>query len=420
MKSKVESSLYIFPSDLIDDGIDKVASWAERLSTDTLTIALAYHQARDVMPHAGTKPRLRYRRDGVFFFPDETIWEGSRLRPPVQPLDEIAAVTALLDRSSGPLVESWTVFLHNTNLGEKHADVTTRTCFGDRILSNLCPSHPDTVDYARRLADDISSRGIDIVAEALSAQTFGHGHHHERSFTPVSEGDETLLALCFCEYCTASVDDNGGDSEKLAARARARVQAAYAGATGIAATPDVLADAIGEDVFALLHSRESAVTSLVGDVARIAHDNGRRLSFMDLTGALLGYGDGIPIGPSAADQSWCLAIAPAAVAPLVDSYSVLGYARDPHRLFTDITSYRAALGDTPIRVVLRPGHPDTDSAEHLAAKVGACHAAGADQIDYYNYGMYDELVLSWVAEAQASLDSDVAPRLEGLSQTLEE
>ena len=393
-------SLYVFPSDLLDDGVDRVLGWSARLQTDTLALALSYHQARDVVPHAGNKPRIRYRRDGVFFAPDDEIWSGSPLRPKAQAPDEIAAVNALLSHKSRPRVESWTVFLHNTSLGEAHAEVTTKTCFGDRIQSNLCPSHPDVAEYARRLADDISSRGIDIVAEALSAQTFAHGHHHERSFTPVSGGDEAILGLCFCESCTAPVNTAGGDSERLAARARERVQRAYAGAEGLPPTPDALTEVLGQDLLALLRTREKAVTTLTADVARVVHRNGQRLSFMDLTGAVLGYGDGTPAGPPAADQAWQLAIAPDAVAPLVDTYSILGYVRDPERLASDVASYRRALGDTPLRVILRPGHPDTDSAEHLAAKISACEDAGAEQFDFYNYGMYDESVLSWIPIAR--------------------
>lgn len=394
MKPRSAHSLYTFPSDLVDDGIDRVLEWSGRLGMDTLTIALAYHQARDVVPHAGNKPRIRYRRDGVFFMPDRAIWSGSRLVPSVQSADEIAAVDALLASEPRPNLESWTVFLHNTGLGEAHPDVTTKTCFGDRILSNLCPSHPDVVSYATRLADDISARGVDIVAEALSAQTFAHGHHHERSFTPVSDGDAALLALCFCEHCMAPMNAEGGDGERLGARARERVQRTFAGAEGLPATPDALAEVVGGDLFALLRSREAAVTTLATNVARVVGSNRRRLSFMDLTGAVLGYGDGMPSGAPAADQAWRLAIVPEAVGSHADSYSILGYTRDPERLASDVASYREVLGSTPLRVILRPGQPDTDSAEHLAAKVSACLEAGADQVDFYNYGMYDESVLS--------------------------
>lgn len=400
METGIQSSLYAFPSDIVDDGLDRIAAWCDRIGADTLSLALAYHQARDVVPHGGEKPRLRYRRDGVFFHPNEEIWTGGRLRPQTQPADETTAVSRALEYSSGPRIESWTVFLHNTGLGETHPDVTTETCFGDRILSNLCPSHPDVIDYSRRLARDISSRGINLVAEALSAQTFAHGHHHERSFAPISAGAEALLALCFCTHCVAPMNEAGGDSERLAARTRQQVQDAYAGATELPVTREALAEAVGDDLFTLLSSRENAVTLLASEVALAVHDNNQRLSFMDLTGAVLGYSDGFPVGAPAAEHAWRLSLNPAALAASADSYSILGYARDAERLATDVASYRDILGNCRLRVILRPGHPDTDSAEHLAEKVEACTTAGADQVDFYNYGMYDESVLSRISDCR--------------------
>ncbi|MDF2576004.1 MAG: hypothetical protein K0S05_2916, partial [Agromyces sp.] len=51
------AALYLFPSDLVDEGIETVLSTLRRWDA-TPALALAYHQARDVVPHAGDKPRL--------------------------------------------------------------------------------------------------------------------------------------------------------------------------------------------------------------------------------------------------------------------------------------------------------------------------------------------------------------------------
>lgn len=390
------ASLYTFPSDLVDDGVARVIDDARSGGFDTLAVALAYHQARDVVPHP-RGPRLRYRRDGVFFEPDDEKWADSPMRPSVQSAEERAAVAELLAAPDRPAVESWTVFLHNTGLGEQHPSAATENCFGDRILSNLCPATPLARAYALALADDVSSRGLDVVAEALSQQTFGHGHHHERSFAPVSAGDETLLSLCFCGACADRAGDV--DTEALAARCRERVDAAWAGAAALPATRDALVDAIGDDLLAYLAARERAVTEIAGEVAAIVRSRGQRLVFMDLTGAVLGYDDGRPQGALAADQAWRLAIDPAAVASGVDAYAVLGYAQDPARLHDDVASVRAAIGEGELRVILRPGHPDTTSASHWREKEAAAIAAGADRVDAYNYGMAPEHVLARLERA---------------------
>jgi len=120
---------------------------------------------------------------------------------------------------------------------------------------------------------------------------------------------------------------------------------------------------------------------------------------MDLTGAVLGYSDGNPTGAPAAEQAWRLAIDPATTTAECDSYSILGYASDVGRLESDVASYSDQIADTPLRVILRPGFPDTDSAEHLAQKVDACFRGGADHVDFYNYGMYDDYVLDRIPQA---------------------
>lgn len=54
------------------------------------------------------------------------------------------------------------------------------------------------------------------------------------------------------------------------------------------------------------------------------------------------------------------------------------------------------MGDVELRVILRPGHPDTDSAEHYRAKAAAAVDGGADRVDVYNYGMAPLSVLERV------------------------
>jgi len=153
ISAPAESSLYVFPSDLLDEGAHIVEERTRALGITTLTLAMAYHQARDVTPRAGAKPRLRYRKDGVFFRPDESRWQSTPLRPRIQHQQELDVVQELLESAHNALrVESWTVFLHNTSLGEEHPRLASVTCFGDPLLSNICPLNPDVGEYATALA----------------------------------------------------------------------------------------------------------------------------------------------------------------------------------------------------------------------------------------------------------------------------
>lgn len=394
--SAPRSSLYVFPRDLLDEGPEAVARIATSLGFSSLNLALAYHQARDVVPHR-RGGRLHYRDDGVFFTPSEDRWAETSLRPTVQSEQERDVVTRLLALEERPKVEGWTVFLHNTTLGRAHPDLVTRTCFGDSLLSNLCPAAPAVQQYAVALAAEIVALGVDISAEALSAQTFAHGHHHERSFAPLSAGDEAILGLCFCSSCTRLASEADIDVDRLAAACRMRVDGAFDGASALPATREALTDAVTEDVNRLIDARTAAVTSLTAQVAAVLRAADRSLSYVDLTGAVLGYENGSPSGALAARQSWRLSIDPQAIAEHVDSYSVLGYVQDPARLHADVGSVREQIGDRELRVILRPGHPDTMSGDHYRQKVDAAQAAGADRIDVYNYGMLPMRILERVA-----------------------
>lgn len=387
-------AMYLFPSDLVDEGVDVVARRLRELGC-TAALALAYHQARDVVPHAGAKPRLRYRRDGVFFpWPEDA--DDEALVPPSQSLQEQRAVADFLSSGDAPSTEAWTVFLHSMTLGERSPHLVGRTCFGDPLLSNLCPSQPDVVRYAARLAAAVADLGVDVIAEALSGQTFAHGHHHERAFSPLGDGEQALLGLCFCDACIRLGEASGVDVGRLADACRRHLQRAFAAERQTPATLGALDEAVGSDVAAYLRAGTGAVSEAAGSVTALVRERGRRLSYMDLTGAVLGYDDGLAAGPDAADQAWRLRIDPAAVAAKVDSYSVLGYVRDPARLHRDVGSYRSRVGTTPLRVILRPGHPDASSAAELRDHVDAAVSAGADQVDFYNYGMYDQAILDRV------------------------
>ncbi|WP_019631744.1 hypothetical protein [Actinomadura atramentaria] len=164
------------------------------------------------------------------------------------------------------------------------------------------------------------------------------------------------------------------------------------GARPTAVLPDVLLEYARE--------RIATVTSLAAEVAAAVAAEGSRLTFLDLTGAVKGYADGRPGGGPAAADAWRIGVDPAALARVVPSYAALCYARDAERVALDVAAYRAALGpDVELRTVLRPGFPDTDSAEHLAAKASAARGAGTDAVDFYCYGLAPRPALERIAGA---------------------
>ncbi|MEU6144076.1 hypothetical protein ABZ848_27455 [Streptomyces sp. NPDC047081] len=396
------AALYTFVEDLRAEGTGPVLDRVlDTYGCDTLTVAAAYHRARDVTPHGPA--RVTLRQDGVHFTPPADLFDGARLTPPVQPGADREPLRELRRATDerGAALHGWTVFLHNTTLGLGHPDVTQENCFGDRAApADLCPAHPDVRSYAVALARSVARLGVDaVVAESLHYGTFGHGYHHERSFVPLGPLEEFLLGLCFCPHCTRHAGEQGVDAAKARALA---VESAARVLDGAAPAPVTLTslDDLPGPVAAYARARRSTVTSLAASVAEAVAHEGSELAFLDLTGAVKGYVDGLPTGAPAAEDGWLTGVDPAAVGAEVPGYAVLAYARDPARVAADTVAYRTALpGTCALRTVLRPGAPDTDSADTLAEKTKAARAAGAQAVDFYHYGLVPYPVLERIPAA---------------------
>ncbi|MBX6384231.1 MAG: hypothetical protein IRZ07_14880 [Microbispora sp.] len=398
----MDSALYVFVEDLRAEGVRGLLDRASAYGVRGVAVAAAYHQATDVTPHGAT--RLTLRRDGVHFLPPDDLFAGLRLTPPVQPgaqdrpLDELRRACA--DR--GMRLHGWTVFLNNATLGLAFPDVTVENCFGDHgSPSGLCPSNPDVRAYAVALARAVARQGVDtVVAESLHFGAFSS----ERCFVALGPMDAFLFGLCFCVHCMRRAADLGVNAE-VARQECARIVGGVLDGDPPAegeVTRAALTAYAGPEAVAYARARSESVTSLVGEVAAAVTDEGARLTFMDGTGAVKGYAHGLPSAGLAAHDSWQLGVDLVALGDLVPSFTVLGYARDPARVADDVAAYRRSVGKNPeLRVVLRPGAPDTDSADRLAAKVRAARTAGAGAADFYAYGLAPLDALGRITDALA-------------------
>ncbi|MER5647428.1 hypothetical protein [Streptosporangium sp. NPDC002524] len=400
----MDSSLYVYVEDVRGEGLEAVLDRITGYGVTGVTVAAAYHRARDVTPHG--RSRVTLRSDGAHFTPPADLFGGLRLVPPVQAGAEDEPLAALRRATAerGLALHGWTVFLQNTTIGLADPDVTVRNCFGDRgSPADLCPSHPDVRLYAVALGRAVARQGVDsVVAEALHFGTFGHGYHHERSFVPLGPMDAFLLGLCFCGFCMRRAADLGVNAEVAREECSRIVGAVLDGdppAQG-EVTRAALTAYAGPEVVAYARARSEVVTSLVSEVSTAVTDEGSRLVFLDATGAVKGYADGLPSPGLAAHDSWQLGVDLVALGDLVPSLGVLAYARDAVRVADDVVAYRRSTGkDRELRVVLRPGLPDTDSADRLAAKVRAVRASGADAVDFYAYGLMPYPILDRIPGA---------------------
>ncbi len=388
------TSFYCFASDLADAGTGAVLDdLQDRAGVDGVTLAAAYHAARDVFPHARGR-RIRFLRGGeVHFRPDPALWRGGALLPAggeEETLGELVVAAA----ARGMHVDAWTVFLHVDRERDLPPGLAEETCFGDPLPTQLCPANPDVRRYAVTLGREAARRGVRaVIAESLHHHPLEHDYHHERYFVALPPLARAVLGLCFCRHCC--------DDPPLRATAADIVQQAFAADDPVGPEPDrALLDGLLDGHLA---RRESRVASLVAEVAAACREEGAELVFLDASGAVKGYATGQPVGGPAPEVAWQMGVDVGAVARAADGIGAIAYAADPARVALDLDAYRAAAGpDVALEVVMRPSRPDCTDAANLAAKLTACRDRDVRAAGFYHYGLAPMSAIERVGAALAA------------------
>lgn len=398
---------YTFAHDFLDAGSQAWVAEISRTGASAANVAVLYHTARDVLPR-NPRRRIRFMTGGTHYFaPDPSDFPGAAL-PSVDP--EVGGSTAMMDirdalRASGLTFNAWAVFLHNSRLASAQPSLAQRNAFGDAMLTDLCPANPVVRAYAIAAARQAALLGAEsILAESLHYHGLRHGYHHERYLFELGNIAEFALSLCFCDHCRAAAHDEGVDADAVALWARQVALAAFDGSPQSTQGELTRAQAhriAGDQLEAFIAARCRVVTRLVAEVTDAAHAGGARLVFLDPAGAVKGWADGMPTGAPVPDTSWFFGIDVEGIGASVDAYEVLAYTHDPERLARDLEEYRRRLGQTHMRVSMRPSTPDTDSAEHLRAKLRVASRAGVGAVDLYHLGLLPPTAADRVAEALA-------------------
>jgi hypothetical protein len=406
----METSMLAFASDLYDEGFATVLGNAQdRARVDGLTMAVAYHDARDVFPHNPIH-KVRYLEGGaVFFRPERSRYEGLALQPHVaelartsDPLGELCAAAG----ERGMHANAWVVFLHNDRLGFVHPECTPQNAFGDPYLTDLCPSNPEVRAYACALASDVSSYEVStLFAESLHFHGLAHGYHHERYFEELGAVGTYLLGLCFCAHCLEAARRCGVDAEMVHRSVRDDLERRLVNGSGIEGSEDLtrgcLAALGGEELLRYLDARTETVTSLAAEVSTAAGDD-TTMAFLDLSGAEKGFATGRPTGDAAPTAGWRTGVDVASLTRACDVVEATGYAADPSRLEFDLDAYRASAEDgSRLGVMLRPMPPDCLAVDNLVAKVALAREQGLKRVDFYHYGLCRLRSLDWIRQSLA-------------------
>ena len=197
------------------------------------------------------------------------------------------------------------------------------------------------------------------------------------------------MGLCFCEHCRRGAAASGIDAEAARRRVEADLVAAFDRDRPARSWPDFPAEGINAfaaagELHAWLSWRESVVTSLVEEIRAEAHPGTRIVVISD-------------------SATWTAGLDLDRVARACDGLLLCLYGA-PVAEVAGISDMRRAIGaEKFLGVGFRLFHPETSDAEHLAELSQTAISAGANGINYYNYGLVPEKRLAWIAEATRSL-----------------
>lgn len=386
-------SMWTYPWDIQDRGLEAFATeLTGRAGLNTVSLATSYHAGRFLQPRS-PRQKAYFPEDGtVYFRPDERLWQGRTIRPLMAKnvTDRGDMLDALVKarETTGLKVSCWTVCLHNTRLGMLHPEHVTRNAFDNANHYNLCPSSPAARDYVVTLVRDITTNGKPDMLELESPNFMGfaHDYHHEKDGVGLNAEDDFLLSLCFCDHCTArasKADVPVEGARKAVARFIAEFCERAIPEKQFPDFPEAGIDAFRKhpDLHAFLAWRSEPVTSLIGEI-KAAADPATRIVLIDIKDGWLG---GVDLE---------------AVGRLCDGAILCCYDMTPDAIGDVIRTGRARLGpDRFLGLGLRVFYPEVGEPAILAARARAAVDAGADGVNFYNYGLIPAKRLDWVREA---------------------
>ena len=390
-------SMWTYAWDLLDLGFDAaLGELRDRAGFNCISLATSYHAGHFLQPRS-PKRKVYFPEDGtIYFHPTPARWEGLAIQPKVAGVileggDVLRELVCRRD-ASGLRVSCWTVCLHNTRLGMLHPGAVTRNAFGDPNYYSLCPSNPDARAYVGALVEDLThSYKPDLVElESPSFMGFAHEFHHEKDGVGLTAEDDFALSLCFCASCSARATKAGVDAETAR-----RTVAQWIVDTCERETPrprfaDFPAGRIETfRPFPAVHEyllwRSEPVTSLIAEIKARAHPSSR-VVLIDLAEGWLGGCDLEEVGKVCDGAILCV------------------YGVGTEQGAAVIKDGRAALGPEKfLGAGFRLFNGEVGGAEGLTARVNACVEAGANGLNFYNYGLIPAPRLDWIRMAVGDL-----------------
>lgn len=296
---------YAYPWDVLDD--PGFIARTKDLGVDEVAVAISYHAARAATPWQTGRAAVLAEHAAFYRPVRPEAWRSRALRPEPATWMEAPdsaghAVRALAD--AGLRTAAWIVLTHNSLLGTRFPELTTRDCFDQAYPWSLCPARPEVRDYAATLAAEaVLGLLVDsVILESCGQMGAVHQHLHEKTDAVWAPAVQRLLSVCCCSACAQGWQEAGLDPHDTRTLLRERV-------LSIVATGDltVTDDGLPDDVRDTLLANRQHATDLLRTEVLAALGTGARIVLHGspdpwATGALPG------LTPSAGKDAACVVV----------------------------------------------------------------------------------------------------------------
>src|SRR4051812_37502396 len=211
-------TVWTYPWDVARLGAATVVDDLLRQGADGIDLAATYHPISALSPRGDHVQGFFSPRGGVFF-PARPERYG-RIRPSVWPDQAVTdAWPAIAERAAegGLELNAWTIGLFQPWMAQDYPHVARVYPSGERVDAGVCPSNPDVRDYLAALSADLADQfPLRLIKlEGVRSPAFDYGWIRRRIYFGLTPLQQELLAMCFCDGCTAMARSGGIDVETV-------------------------------------------------------------------------------------------------------------------------------------------------------------------------------------------------------------
>ena len=394
MSNNFLASIYTYPWDLTDEGLDRSLNRiADTAQCDEVMLTPSYHVSTYFLPHNPKRP-IYYGEDGaVYFHPDYQRFTGTRIRPHVSDsVDQEAYFERIVEaiNKRGLKFGAWVVYCYNHYLARTYPEFAKHDAFGNPYLGQLSTAPPDAQEYLAALTENLVQvyKPVSVHVESLSRLRWSYGQRNPKVLSEITDSDQYLLGLDFNPAAVSYAEEKGFDGKKfqsdVAAWVRPRLARLPTDNDREPVNDAWTAEAFDGRLKQWLGIQSERTTALWVRVAKIIHGGGATIQSVfassrseqgsDISPSTNRYLDRVTVGPFKS----------------VDE----GKAR--------VKEIESAINEKGVVMVSTQPANFTEAAP-LKAQVRIAKESGAGGCNFYNYGLLREEQLGFVGASMKAV-----------------